>query len=62
MTANQLIKRLQLLPPNTEIWIDRSCDYEEFDLVSQLIPGNGAYGLGGGYFQPDPNGKEILIR
>lgn len=62
MTAAQLIRRLQMLPPDTLVWIDISSDYEDHATVSQLVRGHGSYGMGGGDFKPDPEGKDIELR
>ncbi len=51
MNVQQLIEKLQQLPPETEVWVDVSTEYEDHRPVTTIVKGNGKHGMGGGSFE-----------
>lgn len=51
MNVQQLIEKLQKLPPETEVWVDASMDYEDHQPATTIVKGNGRHGMCGGSFE-----------
>ena len=52
MTVGELMVRLNAFPKDAEVVIDTSRDYESFDVVNRLVPGELQSGMCGSRFVP----------
>lgn len=52
MTVGELIVRLNAFPKDADVVIDTSTDYESFDVVNRLVPGELQSGMCGSRFVP----------
>ena len=50
MKVSELIEELRKIPPDTEVWIDASTDYEDHRRARGIVTGKGSLGMGGGEF------------
>ena len=52
MTVGELMVRLNAFPKDADVVIDTSSDYESFDVVERLVPGELQSGMCGSKFVP----------
>ena len=52
MTVGELIVRLNAFPKDVDVVIDSSTDYESFNVVNYLVPGELQSGMCGSRFVP----------
>ena len=60
MKVKDLIEELKKLPPDIEVWVDCSTDYDEHKKVTGIVKGNAGSGMAGGYFVQGRHGFNAI--
>lgn len=61
MTVRELIMQLATLPGNVKVVVDASCDFRDFQEVTQIVPGEFHTGICGGDFHSDSPQKNAIL-